>query len=106
MHALKHAPVFTECRQLKGGLNPRLLWQNEDAAFDPAGDFSAITAPVFGVVPLAVGSALKRLTGSNATLRIGMRPSVGSRPTWYRMRHFFVLWQVLFLIALMRTARR
>ena len=29
-----------------------------------------------GVVPLAVGSALKRLTGSNATLRIGMRPSV------------------------------
>jgi hypothetical protein len=76
MHALKHTPVFTECRQLKGGRNPRLLWQNEDEAFDPGGDFSAITAPVFGVVPLAVGSALKLLTGSNATLRIGMRPSV------------------------------
>jgi hypothetical protein len=76
MHALKHTPVFTECRQLKGGLCPRLLWQNEDAAFEPSGDFSAITAPVFGVVPLAVGSALKRLTGSNATLRMGMHPSV------------------------------
>ena len=109
MHALKHTPVFTECRQLKGGLSPRLLLKERLAergrGVRPGGRLLGNYRT--GVRRRAAGCRL----GAEASHRVERDAqdgyaSVGSRPTWYPIRHFFVLWQVLFLIALMRTAKR